>query len=90
MRVIGLTGKDPNNSLEQVEKFVAGKGDGIGYAVAFDADRKTNEAYMEAAGERGILVGRPFPPMLNHLRVSIGTEEEMALFVAAFREIFAA
>ena len=36
----------------------------------------------------GIAVGRPFPPMLEHLRVSIGTEEEMARFMAAFREIF--
>ena len=38
--------------------------------------------------ERGVLVGRPFPPMLTHLRVSIGTEEEMIRFVTAFREIF--
>ncbi len=37
---------------------------------------------------RGIRVGRPFPPMLEHLRVSIGTEEEMGRFVAAFKEIF--
>jgi len=38
--------------------------------------------------ERGILVGRPFPPMLEHLRVSIGTDEEMERFLAAFKEIF--
>ena len=40
--------------------------------------------------ERGIVVGRPFPPLLDYLRVSIGSEEEMALFVNAFREILAA
>ncbi len=40
--------------------------------------------------EHGIVVGRPFPPLLNHLRVSIGSEKEMAMFMAAFREIFAA
>ena len=38
--------------------------------------------------KRGVLVGRPFPPMLEHLRVSIGTEEEMGRFMTAFREIF--
>ncbi len=36
---------------------------------------------------RGILVGRPFPPMLDYLRVSVGNADEMARFVAAFKEI---
>jgi len=36
---------------------------------------------------RGVLVGRPFPPMLEHLRVSVGTADEMRRFLAAFREI---
>jgi histidinol-phosphate aminotransferase len=38
--------------------------------------------------KRGVAVGRPFPPMLEHLRVSIGTEQEMRRFMVAFREIF--
>jgi len=37
-----------------------------------------------------VLVGRPFPPMLEHLRVSIGTAEEMDRFLGAFKEIFPA
>lgn len=36
------------------------------------------------------MVGRPFPPMLEHLRVSIGTAEEMDRFMAAFKQIFPA
>lgn len=40
--------------------------------------------------ERGVLVGRPFPPMLEHMRVSIGTEEEMDRFMNAFEDVFAA
>ena len=40
--------------------------------------------------EKGVLVGRPFPPMLDHLRVSIGTEEEMDRFMTAWKEIFPA
>lgn len=39
---------------------------------------------------RGVLVGRPFPPMTQHLRVSIGTAEEMDRFMRAFKEIFPA
>lgn len=39
--------------------------------------------------ERGVLVGRPFPPMNEHLRVSVGLEEEMDRFMVAFRDIFA-
>jgi histidinol-phosphate aminotransferase len=38
--------------------------------------------------EKGIAVGRPFPPMTEHLRVSVGTAEEMARFMTAFKEIF--
>lgn len=40
--------------------------------------------------KKNILVGRPFPPMTQHMRVSVGTEEEMARFVTAFKEIFPA
>lgn len=39
--------------------------------------------------EQGVLVGRPFPPMLQHLRVSVGTVDEMARFMAAFANIMA-
>jgi len=35
-----------------------------------------------------VLVGRPFPPMTTHMRVSIGTADEMAQFMTAFKEIF--
>lgn len=38
--------------------------------------------------ERNVAVGRPFPPMTRHLRVSVGTPDEMDRFMAAFREIF--
>jgi histidinol-phosphate aminotransferase len=37
--------------------------------------------------QRGILVGRPFPPMLDYMRVSVGNADEMARFLAAFKEI---
>ena len=44
---------------------------------------------IEAFRDRGVLVGRVFPPMTQHLRVSVGTEAEMDRFLAAFRQILA-
>jgi thiol-disulfide isomerase/thioredoxin len=53
--VIGVTSKDERgNDLAAVEKMVTAKGDGMGYTVAWDTDRKTNEAFMRAAGQNGI------------------------------------
>jgi histidinol-phosphate aminotransferase len=49
---------------------------------------KTVQPTIQAFREKNILVGRPFPPMLNHLRVSIGRDEDMAKFLVAFKEIF--
>ncbi|HXV65252.1 MAG TPA: histidinol-phosphate transaminase [Vicinamibacteria bacterium] len=43
---------------------------------------------IDAFRERGVLVGRPFPPMLDYLRVSIGNDEEMHRFMVAFKEVF--
>lgn len=37
--------------------------------------------------KRGVLVGRPFPPMVEHLRVSVGTADEMERFMTAFKAI---
>jgi histidinol-phosphate aminotransferase len=39
--------------------------------------------------KKGVQVGRPFPPMLEHLRVSVGTADEMSRFMTAFKEIMA-
>ena len=52
--------------------------------------RRPVQEVSRAFRERGILVGRPFPPMLEHLRVSVGTEEEMDRFLEAFEDLFAA
>ncbi len=41
----------------------------------------------EAFRDRRVAVGRDFPPMLNHLRVSIGSEEEMGRFMNAFEDV---
>ncbi|MEP7381339.1 MAG: aminotransferase class I/II-fold pyridoxal phosphate-dependent enzyme [Gemmatimonadota bacterium] len=43
---------------------------------------------IAAFKEKGVLVGRPFPPMINHLRVSVGTPAEMERFLATFGQHF--
>jgi histidinol-phosphate aminotransferase len=48
------------------------------------------QGVIEDFRKHNVLVGRPFPPMLEHLRVSIGTAEEMDRFMAAFKQIFPA
>ena len=41
-------------------------------------------AFQEKMEEQGILVGRPFPPYLDWCRLSIGTDQEMRIFLDAF------
>jgi len=49
---------------------------------------RTVQPVIQEFRDKGILVGRPFPPMINHLRVSVGTPEDMDKFMKAFKEIF--
>ena len=49
---------------------------------------RTVQPVIEEFRAKGVLVGRPFPPMVQHLRVSIGLPEEMDRFTKAFKEIF--
>jgi histidinol-phosphate aminotransferase len=45
---------------------------------------------IEALRQRGVQVGRVFPAMPNHMRVTIGKKPEMESFLAAFRQVTAA
>lgn len=51
--------------------------------------RREVQPVIAAFRDEGVLVGRPFPPMTQHLRVSIGTAEEMDRFMVAFKKIMA-
>ena len=51
--------------------------------------REIQPVIQEFAAKK-IAVGRPFPPMTKHMRVSIGTADEMDRFTKAFKEIFPA
>jgi len=49
--------------------------------------REIQPVIQEFAAKK-VAVGRPFPPMTKHMRVSVGTADEMARFMTAFKEIF--
>jgi histidinol-phosphate aminotransferase len=66
----------------------------IGYAAApsvanfFLVDLRRNAAAFRAACDRaGVAVGRPFPPLNNHVRISIGTLDEMQRAGAVFKRV---
>jgi histidinol-phosphate aminotransferase len=44
-------------------------------------------AFAQACRTHGVAVGRPFPPLLRHARVSIGTMDEMTRAVAVFERV---
>ncbi len=44
---------------------------------------------IKAMRERNVMVGRLFPAMPNHMRVSVGKKGEMERFVSAFKEVVA-
>lgn len=46
------------------------------------------EEFREACKKRGVRVGRPFPPLWTHARVSLGTMEEMKRATRVFGEVF--
>ena len=45
------------------------------------------EPVIVALGARGLLVGRPFPPFTDWMRVSVGTEEEMRRFLREYENL---
>jgi len=67
-----------------------------GYSVAPSAAnfvmvdiRRDAKVFREQCRERGVEVGRPFPPLLTHSRISIGTMEEMQQASEVFRAVLA-
>ena len=52
--------------------------------------RRDAKAFQTACRKLDVLVGRPFPPLLTHTRISIGTMDEMRRAVDVFRQVLAA
>lgn len=51
--------------------------------------RRDSRAFQRACRDRGILVGRPFPPLTTHARISMGTMEEMTRAIEVFKQVLA-
>ena len=48
---------------------------------------RDSKAFKDACAKHGILVGRAFPPLTTHARISIGTMDEMQKAADVFRNV---
>ena len=56
--------------------------------IMFDCKRPV-VPIIKAMKERNVQVGRLFPALPNHMRLTIGKQSEMEAFVAAFKQVMA-
>lgn len=64
--------------------FTAGPSDAN--FIMVDIRRDTRE-FQAACRKLGVLVGRPFPPLATHARISLGTADEMHQAIEVFRKV---
>jgi histidinol-phosphate aminotransferase len=87
------TGKRLNS---EAKTFVIGELDAMGYKqipsqanfIMFDAKRPV-VPLIQALKQRNVQVGRLFPALPNHMRLTIGKKAEMEIFLSAFRQVAA-
>ena len=51
--------------------------------------RRDSKQFQDDCRKLGVMVGRPFPPLMTHARISIGTEAEMRRAIEVFRKVLA-
>lgn len=51
---------------------------------------RDSKVFREACAKHAVLVGRPFPPLTTHARISIGTMAEMQRATEVFRQVLSA
>ncbi|MFL6516218.1 MAG: pyridoxal phosphate-dependent aminotransferase [Chthoniobacterales bacterium] len=80
----------------EAKKFVAAELEKLGHPVIpsqanfimFDCHRPV-VPLIQSLKERNVEVGRLFPALPNHMRLTIGKKSEMEAFLAAFRQVMA-
>ncbi|PYL95463.1 MAG: hypothetical protein DME28_02350 [Verrucomicrobia bacterium] len=80
----------------EAKSFTTSELDKMGYKlipsqanfIMFDCKRPV-VPIIKAMKERNVQVGRLFPALPNHMRVTIGKKSEMEAFVSAFRQVMA-
>jgi len=78
----------------ETKRKLAGELDAMGYQhipsqanfIMIDVKRPVRPI-IDGLRQRGVQVGRPFPTLPNHMRVTIGTQPEMEAFLSAFRQV---
>jgi len=78
----------------ETKKFVIGELEAMRYQhipsqanfIMIDIRRPVRPV-IDALNQRGVQVGRPFPTLPSHLRVTIGKQAEMETFLSAFRQV---
>ena len=80
----------------ETKKFVTEELSALGYAsIPSQANfimvnvKREARPIIGALAQRGVQIGRPFPALPNHLRVTIGKRPEMETFLSAFRQVAA-
>jgi histidinol-phosphate aminotransferase len=76
------------------KKYLTGELDAMGYRhipsqanfMMIDLKRPVS-TLIDALKRRGVQVGRAFPTLPNHMRVTIGKQIEMEMFLSAFRQV---
>jgi histidinol-phosphate aminotransferase len=78
----------------ETKKFVLGELDTLGYqAIPSEANfimvdvRRPVLPFIAGLRQRNVQVGRLFPALPNHMRVTIGKRPEMETFLASFRQV---
>jgi histidinol-phosphate aminotransferase len=89
--------EDVKNKTLQLRKKTIAQLTDLGYSVIPSETnffmvnvRQQVTQVIRAFRQRGVMVGRQFPPMNQYLRVSVGNTEEMDRFIAAFKAIMPA
>ena len=80
----------------ETKKFLTGELDRMGYQhipsqanfMMIDLKRPVRPM-IEAISQRGVRVGRAFPALPTHMRVTIGKKAEMETFLSALRQVMA-
>jgi len=80
----------------ETKKFLTGELDAMGYQqipsqanfLMIDVKRPVRPL-LDGLKSKGVQVGRAFPALPNHMRVTIGKRSEIETFLSAFRQVTA-
>ncbi len=84
-----LTGEAKSFTLSELDKMGYKSIPSQANFIMFDC-KEPVDRLIPAMKEKNVAVGRRFPAMPNHMRLTIGKKSEMESFVSAFKQVMAA